>query len=104
MLTLVAFQLDGGLGVNKNVTVGGNLNVQGYAEFVGVATFKGGTINLGDSDGDDINVAGEFISSLVPNDDDSYDLGESGKEWRNLHLDGTAILTLCLPILQPSVT
>ena len=85
-----AFQIDGGLGVNKNVTVGGNLNVQGYAEFVGVATFKGGTINLGDSDGDDINVAGEFVSSLVPNDDDSYDLGESGKEWRNLHLDGTA--------------
>ena len=85
-----SFQLDGGLGVAKNVTVGGNLNVQGYAEFVGVATFKGGTINLGDSDGDDINVAGEFISSLVPNDDDTYDLGESGKEWRNLHLDGTA--------------
>ena len=85
-----AFQIDGGLGVAKNVTVGGNLNVQGYAEFVGVATFKGGTINLGDSDGDDINVAGEFISSLVPNDDDTYDLGESGKEWRNLHLDGTA--------------
>jgi len=85
-----AFQIDGGLGVNKNVTVGGNLNVQGYAEFVGVATFKGGTINLGDADTDDINVAGEFISSLVPNDDDSYDLGESGKEWRNLHLDGTA--------------
>ena len=85
-----AFQIDGGLGVAKNVTVGGNLNVQGYAEFVGVATFKGGTINLGDADGDDINVAGEFISSLVPNDDDSYDLGESGKEWRNLHLDGTA--------------
>ena len=48
MLTLVAFQIDGGLGVAKNVTVGGNLNVQGYAEFVGVATFKGGTINLGD--------------------------------------------------------
>jgi len=85
-----AFQIDGGLGVNKNVTVGGNLNVQGYAEFVGVATFKGGTINLGDADTDDINVAGEFISSLVPNDDDTYDLGESGKEWRNLHLDGTA--------------
>ena len=83
-------QLDGGLGVAKNVTVGGNINVQGYAEFVGVATFKGGTINLGDADTDDINVAGEFISSLVPNDDDSYDLGESGKEWRNLHLDGTA--------------
>ena len=34
-----AVQLDGGLGVDKNVTVGANLNVQGYAEFVGVSTF-----------------------------------------------------------------
>ena len=32
-------QLDGGLGINKNTTVGANLNVQGYSEFVGVSTF-----------------------------------------------------------------
>ena len=62
------------MGIAANLTVGGNLNVQGYSEFVGVVTFKGGTINLGDADTDDINVAGEFISSLVPNDDNTYDL------------------------------
>ena len=84
-----SFQLDGGLGVAKNVTVGGNLNVQGYSEFVGVATFKGGTINLGDSDTDDINVAGEFISSLVPNDDNSYDVGgDASKQWRHANFAG----------------
>lgn len=85
-------QLDGGLGIAKNLTVKQNLHVGGYSEFVGVVTFKGGTINLGDGDADDINVAGEFISSLVPNSDDTYDLGESGKEWRNLYLDGLASL------------
>ena len=84
-----AFQIDGGLGVNKNVTVGGNLNVQGYAEFVGVATFKGGTINLGDADTDDINVGGEFISSLVPNADKSVDLGEFDKQWRDIYAGGS---------------
>ncbi len=82
-------QLDGGLGVAKNVTVGGNLNVQGYAEFVGVATFKGGTINLGDADTDDINVGGEFISSLVPNADKSVDLGEFDKQWRDVYAGGS---------------
>ena len=84
-----AVQIDGGLGVNKNVTVGGNLNVQGYAEFVGVATFKGGTINLGDADTDDINVAGEFVSSLVPNVTKTYDLGELAKQWRDIYAGGS---------------
>ena len=84
-----AFQIDGGLGVNKNVTVGGNLNVQGYSEFVGVVTFKGGTINLGDANTDDINVAGEFVSSLVPNDDNSYDVGgDATKQWRHANFAG----------------
>lgn len=87
-----AVQLDGGMGIAKNLTVKKNLHVGGYSEFVGVVTFKGGTINIGDADTDDINVAGEFISSLVPNADDTYDLGESGKEWRNLYVDGLASL------------
>jgi len=84
-----AFQIDGGLGVNKNVTVGGNLNVQGYSEFVGVVTFRGGTINLGDANTDDINVAGEFVSSLVPNDDNTYDVGgDANKQWRHANFAG----------------
>ena len=84
-----AVQIDGGLGVNKNVTVGGNLNVQGYSEFVGVATFKGGTINLGDADTDDINVGGEFISGLVPDSTKTYDLGELAKQWRDIYAGGS---------------
>ena len=83
-----AVQIDGGLGVNKNLTVGANLDVQGYSNFVGVVTFKGGTINLGDDNTDDINVAGEFISNLNPNTDDTYDIGISGKRWRNANFAG----------------
>lgn len=83
-----AVQIDGGLGVDKNVTVGGNLNVQGYSEFVGVATFRGGTINLGDNDTDDINIAGEFISNLVPNTTDTYDIGIGAKGWRHASFTG----------------
>lgn len=85
-----AVQIDGGLGVDKNVTIGGNLDVQGYSNFVGVVTFRGGTINLGDANTDDINVAGEFVSSLIPNTDATYDIGETGtpKRWRNAGFSG----------------
>ena len=83
-------QIDGGLGVDKNVTVGGNLNVQGLSEFIGVVTFRGGTINLGDADTDDVVVGGEFASNLVPTTDDTYSLGSPAKQWKDLYVNGTA--------------
>ena len=82
-----AVQINGGLGVDKNVTVGGNLNVQGYSEFVGVVTFKGGTINLGDG-GDIINIDGTINTNLVPTTDATYDVGISTLNWRNAHFSG----------------
>ena len=33
---------------------------------------------------------GLISSSLIPDADDSYDLGSSGKEWNDLYVDGTA--------------
>jgi|TARA_R110001583_G_scaffold145059_1_gene297039 hypothetical protein len=33
---------------------------------------------------------GLISSSLIPDKDDAYDLGASGKEWENLFIDGTA--------------
>lgn len=88
-----AVQIDGGLGVNKNLTVGQNLNVQGHSEFVGVVTFRGGTINLGDSNTDNINVSGEFVSNLVPNNDGIYDLGIGTQRWRNSIFSGIVTAT-----------
>ena len=81
-------QFDGGVGIAKNLTVKNNLHVGGFSEFVGVATFRGGTINLGDSDADDINVAGEFISNLIPNSDDAFDIGLGAKRWRHASFSG----------------
>jgi len=85
-----SLQLDGGMGIAKNLTVKQNLHVGGYSEFVGVVTFKGGTINIGDANTDDINVGGEFISSLVPNTDDAHDLGNNGQRWRTLNVVSVA--------------
>ena len=81
-----AVQLDGGMGIAKNLTVKQNLHVGGYAEFVGVVTFKGGTINLGDAATDNIAVTGEFTSNLVPNTDATSDLGITTKRWRTLNV------------------
>jgi len=78
-----AVQIDGGLGINKNVTIGQNLHVAGYANFVGVVTFQGGTINLGNENTDNINVTGEFISNLTPDVNNTYDIGISTQKWRN---------------------
>ena len=88
-----AVQIDGGLGVDKNVTIGGNLDVQGYSNFVGVVTFRGGTINIGDANTDNVNIGGEFISNLVPNDDDSYDIGITTQRWRNGIFSGIVTTT-----------
>ena len=85
-----AVQIDGGVGINKNVTIGAGLSVTGQSYFIGTATFYGGQINLGDSDTDDIVVAGEFKSSLVPSDDASYDIGNgaASKRWRHAAFSG----------------
>ena len=87
---------EGGIGIEKSVHVGAALSVTdrlfvgGQSEFIGVATFRGGTVRLGDSATDDIYVGGEFKSNLVPDDDGAFDLGTSSQEWRDLFIDGTA--------------
>ena len=91
-----ALQIDGGAGIAKNLTVKENLHVGGYSEFVGVVTFKGGTIGLGDANTDNIDIGGEFVSNLVPNADDTYDLGISTQRWKNVlstEVDTTRIKT-----------
>ena len=76
--------LDGGLGVAKNVNIGGNLTV------TGTTTLNGGTVTLGDADTDNVVFSADVDSNIIPDDDDTYDLGSSTKEWNDLFIDGTA--------------
>ena len=91
-----ALIVEGGVGIEKSVHVGAALSVTdrlyvgGESEFIGIVTFRGGTVRLGDSTADDIVVGGEFASSLVPDDDDTFDLGSASQQWRHLYIDGTA--------------
>ena len=45
-------------------------------------------IGIGDSITDNIDIGGEFVSDLVPNDDDTYDLGITTQRWRNGNFSG----------------
>ena len=76
-----------------NLYVGKDLYVSGVSTFIGNATFRGGTIGIGDSTSDDINVSGEFISDLNPNSDGLYDLGIIGKRWRDARFSGLVTST-----------
>jgi len=74
-------QLDGGMGIAKNLTVKQNLHVGGESEFVGVVTFKGGTINLGDSDADNVVLTADVNSDILPNTTSTFNLGSTSKRW-----------------------
>ena len=88
--TFTGATVSGDLTVGGGTSITGDLYVGGTSEFIGVVTFRGGTVRLGDGDTDNIVVGGEFASHLVPDQDGTFDLGTTTKEWRNLFLDGTA--------------
>jgi hypothetical protein len=45
---------------------------------------------LGSSNSDTVNFNARVASDLNPSTDNTYDLGVTGHEWRNLNIDGTA--------------
>ena len=76
--------MEGHLQVDGNASVDGNLTV------TGTTTFNGGTLNLGNAATDNVVFGGEVDSNIIPDDDGSFDLGSSSKEWKDLFIDGTA--------------
>ena len=74
----------------NNVHMFANLDVGGNVTVTGTTTFNGGTLTLGDANTDNIVFGGEVDSNIIPDDDGSYDLGSSSKEWKDIFIDGTA--------------
>ena len=77
------------LGEN-GVTVTGDLDVTGNLEVTGTTTFNGGTLTLGDAADDNVVFGADVNSDIIPNSDDTYNLGSSSQEWQDLFIDGTA--------------
>jgi len=89
-IVATTIDMNGILDVSGNLLVGGNLTVAGDATVTGTTTFNGGTITLGDAATDNVVFGADVDSSIIPDDDDTYDLGSASQEWRNLFIDGTA--------------
>jgi predicted acyltransferase (DUF342 family) len=81
-------EITGALNVSGNIT-GSNLRLSGNADILGNITL-GGNITVGDSDTDTVKFGSEISSSIVPDVHNAFDLGSSTKNWRNLHVSGTA--------------
>jgi|5_EtaG_2_1085323.scaffolds.fasta_scaffold33948_2 cytoskeletal protein CcmA (bactofilin family) len=78
--------------INGAVDISGNLGVGGNLTVTGTTTFNGGTMTLGDAATDNVVFGADVNSSIIPNTDNTYDLGSSGQEWKDIYIDGVAYL------------
>ena len=89
-IAATTINMDGVADISSNLAVGGNLTVAGNATVSGTTTFNGGTLTLGDSASDNVVFGADVDSNIIPDDDDTYDLGSASQQWRNIFIDGTA--------------
>ena len=89
-IAATTINMDGVADISSNLAVGGNLTVAGNATVTGTTTFNGGTLTLGDSASDNVVFGADVDSNIIPDDDDTYDLGSSTQQWRDIYIDGTA--------------
>ena len=73
-----SFNLDGAisassLNITGNTTIGGDLTLEGQ-------------LTIGDATTDSVNVIASLSSSLIPNDNLSFDLGSSSKKWSTAYI------------------
>ena len=81
----------GGIGVTGSGTIGGNFNVHGNLHANGNIT-SDGSLTFGDADTDNVVFGADVNSHIIPNTDDTYDLGSSAKRWKDLYVDGSAYI------------
>ena len=81
----------GGVGIAKDVIIGGSVNVHGNLHANG-AISADGSLTFGDADTDNVVFAADVNSHIIPNTDDTYDLGSSGQKWKDIYIDGVSYL------------
>jgi hypothetical protein len=77
--------------LNGDLLISGNTIQTGSIDLTGNIVL-GGNITIGDQTTDIIQFGGEVSSSIIPIVDNSFDLGSTNKNWRNLHVSGTAYI------------
>ena len=64
--------------INANTNITGNLDVTGNFTL-------GGNITIGDADTDSVEFASDVNSDILPNVDNTFDLGTTSKRWKNIY-------------------
>lgn len=83
-----------------NADFAGTLDVTGAATLDSTLDVKG-NVTIGDADTDTLTVTADVASNLIPSDDDTYDLGATGSEWKDIYIDGVAYVD---SIAMPTTT
>ena len=86
----------GTLHVTRNISTdgdisGSNLQLSGNADIAGNINL-GGNITVGDATTDFIKFGADVSSSIIPDVNNSFDLGSSTQAWKDLHVSGTAYI------------
>lgn len=91
-------QIGQDLVVGGNTSLSGNLNITGDTIQTGSISLTGdvklgGNIFIGDNPIEDVVVfASNISSSLVPSDNNTFDIGSSENAWKDLYVSGTAYI------------
>ena len=64
----------------------GRLEIAGDSSLTGDVSI-GGNINIGDADTDSLTIAADLTSNLVPNDDSTFNIGSTAKNWKIGHIE-----------------
>jgi len=67
-----------------NIDITGDIDVTGNIHATGNIT-SDGAITLGNNDADSVDFKAEIISNLVPDTNNTYDLGTTSKKWNTVH-------------------
>jgi hypothetical protein len=74
----------GAINLEADTNVTGNLDVTGDITL-------GGNIRIGDNEVDTVEVQADFISNIVPDTADTYDLGSTTKQWANVYTNNIRV-------------
>jgi len=75
---------------NFGAISGSGLDITGNANIAGNVTV-GGKLTIGDATSDTVNVVASLSSSLIPQTDNTFDLGSETKSWRDLYISTGSI-------------
>jgi hypothetical protein len=85
--------------IQGNATITGNLQVDGNINATGNVVI-GGNITIGDALTDNIIINASIKSDLIPETDNTYDLGSASFKWNNVYANNVYADTLNVPTLD----